>query len=169
VYDLDKDLQDLVALGKAQGFLTYDQVNDYLPDEAVHPEKLDTLLAALEDQGIELVSEAPDLSFAEESRSERPRPVVVDESASSESEEHAPSGDAPASVDSGGRWSDDPVRLYLTQMAEIPLLTREQEISLAKRIEVTRKRFRRTLLSCFYALKCTVDTLERVHRAAACD
>lgn len=166
MYDLDKDLQDLVALGKAQGFLTYDQVNDYLPDEAVHPEKLDSLLVALEDQGIELVSEAPEISSADDAprleRVERAAPVVVEEARHVENEEEVPSGDAPASTDEGGRWSDDPVRLYLTQMAEIPLLTREQEISLAKRIEVTRKRFRRTVLACDYSMQATLETLEKV-------
>ena len=54
--------------------------------------------------------------------------------------------------------------MYLSQMSGIPLLTREQEISLAKKIEVSRKRFRRTLLSCDYALRATVETLEKVYR-----
>ena len=49
----------MVAKGKAQGYLTYDEVNDYLPDEAVDPEKLDSLLVALDEMGIELVTEAP--------------------------------------------------------------------------------------------------------------
>jgi hypothetical protein len=49
-------------------------------------------------------------------------------------------------------WSDDPVRMYLTQMGEIPLLTRQQEISLAKQIEITRRRFRRKLLECDYVI-----------------
>ncbi len=53
----DMDLNELVAKGKAQGYLTYDQVNDYLPDEAVNPEKLDSLLVALDELGIELVTE----------------------------------------------------------------------------------------------------------------
>ena len=56
--------------------------------------------------------------------------------------------------------------MYLTQMAEIPLLSRQEEISLAKKIEVTRKRFRRTVLGCNFALQATVRTLHEVHRGA---
>ena len=66
-------------------------------------------------------------------------------------------------LDDKARWSDDPVRMYLTQMAEIPLLTREQEIALAKKIEVTRKRFRRTLLACDWRCGATIETLTKVH------
>ncbi len=58
------------------------------------------------------------------------------------------------------RPGDDPIRMYLSQMAEIPLLTREQEIGLAKRIEIARKRFRRSVLSCDYSLRQTVATLK---------
>ncbi len=61
-------------------------------------------------------------------------------------------------------WSDDPVRMYLTQMGEIPLLTRQQEITLAKRIEVTRADFRRKLLECDYVIQIAVKILKRVHR-----
>ncbi len=60
-------------------------------------------------------------------------------------------------------WSDDPVRMYLTQMGEIPLLTRKQEISLAKKIEVTRAHFRGRLLECDYVLQFAVKILKRVH------
>ncbi|MBW3596494.1 MAG: sigma-70 family RNA polymerase sigma factor [Planctomycetes bacterium] len=59
-------------------------------------------------------------------------------------------------------WSDDPVRMYLTQMGEIPLLTRQQEISLAKRIEITRRRFRTRLLECDYVIRAAFKTLKRV-------
>ncbi|HUT91419.1 MAG TPA: sigma-70 family RNA polymerase sigma factor [Thermoguttaceae bacterium] len=60
-------------------------------------------------------------------------------------------------------WSDDPVRMYLTQMGEIPLLTRQEEISLAKQIEVTRGKFRCKLLECDYVMQQAVRVLRRVH------
>ncbi len=61
-------------------------------------------------------------------------------------------------------WSDDPVRMYLTQMGEIPLLTRKEEICLARRIENTRTDFRRKLLACDYVIRNAIKVLERVHR-----
>ncbi len=150
----DNELQTLVAQGQAQGYLTYDEVNDYLPDEDVSPEKLDNLLIALDDRGIDLVDEAPEEGF------EADKQPTANEAA--KKEEEAPS--ALAEVE-GPRAGEDPVRMYLTQMAEIPLLTREEEISHAKKIELTRKQFRRAILGCYYALKETVDTLGKVHRA----
>jgi len=67
------------------------------------------------------------------------------------------------STDDAGSWSDDPVRMYLTQMGEIPLLTRQQEIALAKEIEVTRRQFRRRLLECDFVIRSAVEILKRVH------
>ncbi|HET6882438.1 MAG TPA: sigma-70 family RNA polymerase sigma factor [Pirellulales bacterium] len=63
----------------------------------------------------------------------------------------------------GESWSDDPVRMYLTQMGEIPLLTRKQEIALAKEIEITRARFRRKLLECDYVIRDAAKVLRRVY------
>ena len=68
-----------------------------------------------------------------------------------------------ASVDETESWSDDPVRMYLTQMGEIPLLTRQQEIALAKKIEITRRKFRAKLLECDYVIQIAYKILKRVH------
>src|SRR5688572_24461234 len=67
------------------------------------------------------------------------------------------------SVEDRSRRIDDPVRMYLTQMGEIPLLTRDEEIALAKKIEVTRKRFRRQLLESDYAMRAAIEILTKVH------
>ncbi|MGB8852308.1 MAG: sigma-70 family RNA polymerase sigma factor [Pirellulales bacterium] len=147
----DADLTALIATGKSQGYLTFDQVNEYLPDEAVDPEKIDALLVALEDLGVELL-DAP------------PEPAAEREGATA-SAAPAPRRDEPTTTPPSNA-ANDPIRMYLAQMAEIPLLTRREEISLAKRIEVTRKRFRRAVLGCNYSLRSTVDTLRRVHEGA---
>src|SRR6516164_11560116 len=148
---LDEGLKALLESGREKGYLTYSQVNDYLPDDAVNPEKLDQLLLVLEEQGIELIDE----SEAEE-REAGPGGPLSDEEARGEL-------DLSFMDEEDSRRIDDPVRMYLTQMGEIPLLKREEEISLAKKIEVTRKRFRRKVLECDYALRNVVDTLKRVH------
>src|SRR5437867_366483 len=149
---IDEGLKALLDSGKDKGYLTYSQVNDYLPDDAVNPEKLDQLLLVLEEQGIELIDE----SEAEEREAGPGGGPLHDED---------PRADLDLSFieDDDTRRIDDPVRMYLTQMGEIPLLKREEEISLAKKIEVTRKRFRRKVLECDYALSSVVDTLKRVH------
>ena len=170
----DKDLSKLVATGKTQGYLTYDQVNDYLPDEAVNPDKLDSLLSALEEQGIELVNEPPEPAAVEPGAKlarlevdEKRTEVFAEDDAPPESAGGNSEGDDDGPylsiADEPAKWSDDPVRMYLTQMAVIPLLTREQEIALAKKIEVTRKRFRRTVLGCDFAMQHTIETLKKVH------
>jgi RNA polymerase primary sigma factor len=143
----DADLAQLIAAGKRLGYLTFDEVNAYLPDEAVDPEKIDALLVALEEQGIELVDTPPE--------AEREEAAPAAAAAKPRREEAITTPPANA--------GNDPIRMYLAQMAEIPLLTRREEISLAKRIEVTRKRFRRAILGCAYSLRTTVDTLKRVH------
>src|ERR671921_381795 len=132
---LDEGLKTLLDLGKRRGFLTFDQVNDFLPDEAASPEKIQGLLESLDELGIDLINE-----------DEAEARLLA-------------SGD----LDEISRRIDDPVRMYLTQMGEIPLLTRDQEINLAKKIEITRKRFRRKVLECHFALALVVDVLKKVN------
>jgi RNA polymerase primary sigma factor len=148
---VDEGLKALLESGKDKGYLTYSQVNDYLPDDAVNPEKLDQLLMVLEEHGIELIDETE----AEE-REAGPGAAAGEDLGQVEL-------DLSFIDEEDSRRIDDPVRMYLTQMGEIPLLKREEEIALAKKIEVTRKRFRRKVLECDGALRQVVDTLKRVH------
>ena len=176
MHELDQDLLELVAKGKTQGYLTYDEVNAFLPDDDVDPDKLDNLLIALEEQGVELLDEAPEA----EPETAGPEQAAAPQAAADAAADEANGKPAPGKPVAGAngkpsdgslqleepKWSDDPIRMYLSQMAEIPLLSREEEIALAKKIEFTRKRFRRTVLGCDLAMRTTVETLEKVHRAA---
>ncbi|HBI44402.1 MAG TPA: RNA polymerase sigma factor RpoD [Planctomycetales bacterium] len=145
----NEGLKALLESGKEKGYLTYDQVNEQLPDDDANPEKIDQILILLEEQGIELIEE----SEAEE-REGSATPVLDDESRAEL--------DLSFMDEDDSRRIDDPVRMYLTQMGSIPLLKREQEIALAKKIEVTRKRFRRKVLECDGALQQVVEQLKRV-------
>ncbi|MBX3422480.1 MAG: sigma-70 family RNA polymerase sigma factor [Pirellulaceae bacterium] len=172
---LDLDLRQLINTGRQQGYLTYEQVGKYLPDEASSSEKLDNLLVALEKKGIKLVDQPPATSKikllatmedgfpGDESLVELDALEAVDADARMDDlldvEAHGKAGKR-----STAKLSDDPIRLYLSQMSEIPLFTREQEIALAKKIEITRKRFRRSLLGSDFALRQTVEILNRVHK-----
>ncbi len=151
---MDEGLKALLEAGKQKGYLTFTQVNELLPDDALNPDKLDKLIMTLEEQGIELIdeSEVEDREAGGDAELDRETDDAVEEMDLSFLEE-----------DEVSRRIDDPVRMYLTQMGEIPLLTRDQEIALAKRIEITRRRFRRKVLECDYALSQVVETLTRVH------
>ena len=141
----DNDLQEVITLAKKQGYLTYDQVSNYLPDEATSTEKIDRLLVALDHLGIDVI-DTPDLKIAAGTSDNSDEPSLTFTEV-----------DLP-------KITDDPIRMYLSQMSGIPLLSREEEITLAKRIEITRKRFRRNLLANHYAAAATVNTLHKVHR-----
>src|SRR5437899_11410249 len=107
---VDEGLKALLESGKEKGYLTFSQVNDYLPDDAVNPEKLDQLLLLLEEQGIELIDETE----AEE-REGSPNGAATEDDTRGEL-------DLSFMDEEDSRRIDDPVRMYLTQMAEIPLL-----------------------------------------------
>ena len=139
------DLEQLVLIGRQQGYLTYDQVNEYLPDEANTAEKLDHLLVALERAGVNIVDETDVEINARNSLR-----VFNGEETLSTTPSEMP------------KLTNDPIRLYLSQMCEIPLLTREQEIALAKKIEITRRKFRRAVLGNDFALRQTVEILRKV-------
>jgi len=145
---VDETLNELIEQGQSQGYLTFSQVYGYLPDEATTPEKLDNLLMYLEELSLEIVA----LDSADDellSRKKAAKTRVRD-------------GDYELEND-GRKRTSDPVKMYLAQMGEIPLLTRDEEIAMSKRIEITRRRFRHELLECDFAMRATIDVLAKVH------
>ncbi len=154
---VDQAIQSIIEKGKKKGFLTYEELNDDLPDEVISPNQLDSLLMTLDEIGIQLLDEANVKKTPEEEEFEEPVQIGAEEEVTEADltlEEEL--------AETEGRKIDDPVRMYLTQMGEIPLLTREQEISLAKKIELTRMAFRRKVMECDYCARTAVEILQQV-------
>ncbi len=120
-----QQLKDLIAKGKEQGFLTYGEVNDHLPNDIVDPEQIEDIVNMINDMGISVFEKAPD----SETLMLNDEVVSSDEDAAEEAEE------ALASVDAEFGRTTDPVRMYMREMGTVELLTREGEIEIAKRIE----------------------------------
>jgi RNA polymerase primary sigma factor len=139
---MDPSVRVLVESGKKRGFVTYEEMNLILPNDI---ENIDEVLTLLEELGIEILDEADVTEEQEQetgTRAEAPEETV---------EKSAPA-----------ERIDDPVRMYLTQMGEIPLLTREQEINLARQIEVTRRHFRRLIMATGFAIREGLQIVEDV-------
>ncbi|WP_193068742.1 RNA polymerase sigma factor RpoD, partial [Halomonas sp. 3D7M] len=116
-------LKELIARGKEQGYLTYAEVNDHLPEDIADPDQVEDIIGMINDMGISVVEEAPDedtLMMSDHS---------TDESAAEEAVA------ALAAVESDVGRTTDPVRMYMREMGTVELLTREGEIEIAKRIE----------------------------------
>jgi len=122
--DEASQLKHLISKGKEQGFLTYHEVNDHLPDGIVDPEQVEDIINMINDMGIEVHETPPDLSLVMTEKAEEP-----DEDAAAEA------AAALLSVDNEFGRTTDPVRMYMREMGTVDLLTREGEIKIAKRIE----------------------------------
>ncbi|HXC57787.1 MAG TPA: RNA polymerase sigma factor RpoD, partial [Steroidobacteraceae bacterium] len=118
-------LKLLIALGKEQSFLTYSQVNDHLPSEIVDPEQIEDIVNMINDMGIPVYEKAPDSE-----------PLLATENSSPADDEAIEEAAAAlAALDAELGRTTDPVRMYMREMGTVELLTREGEISIAKRIE----------------------------------
>ena len=164
--EFDKKIKALIKNHRKTGSITLAQLNSVLPDDMASPEKIEAAIGMIEEAGLDVVEDekakgkkgagrkdeeggeeagaeeadlAPDLDIAEPTEAELAAPMV----------------DITEKI-------DDPVRMYLTQMGEIPLLTREEEISLARKIELTRKQFRKEVLSSGFGMKNAIEILEDV-------
>ncbi|MBT5578024.1 MAG: RNA polymerase sigma factor RpoD [Porticoccaceae bacterium] len=118
-------IKDLIAKGREQGYLTYAEVNDHLPEDIADPEQVEDIIQMINDMGITVFETAPDAeTMLMMSGDNTPDEVAAAEAAA-----------ALASVESEQHRTTDPVRMYMREMGSVELLTREGEIEIAKRIE----------------------------------
>ena len=164
IIDPEQQIKLLIEKGQKKGFLTYEEMNDDLPEDAISLSRLDRLLATLDEMDISLLDEADVESRQAAKAQEEEFETPDDESAGKEQQlkedellEKQLVGEEVA------RRIDDPIRMYLTQMGQIPLLTRKSEIALARKIEIARMSFRRKMLQNDYCARNSLDLLQQVH------
>jgi RNA polymerase primary sigma factor len=156
---IEDTIKQLVTEGRKRGVLTYSEINRILEDQFLPPDRMDQVFMALEDSGIEVQDDADTVLREEKEEHEGKLAARADDSEPEDEVQEVlfQRSGMPEKI-------DDPVRMYLTQMGEIPLLTRDQEIYLAKTIEITRKRFRKKAIGSGLAMTAALATLEEVER-----
>ena len=117
-------IAELIEKGREQGFLTYDDVNDHLPDDISDPDQVEEIIGMINDLGLQVHEKAPDLDTLMLRESENTDDIALEQAA-----------EALAAVENETGRTTDPVRMYMREMGTVDLLTREGEIEIAKRIE----------------------------------
>ncbi len=123
-HNQQSQIKQLIAKGKEQGFLTYSEVNDHLPDELVNTDQVEDIIGMINDLGIKVLETAPDADS-----------LLLTDDTATDDEVAEEAAAALALVDSEFGRTTDPVRMYMREMGTVELLTREGEIEIAKRIE----------------------------------
>ncbi|MCR4302205.1 MAG: RNA polymerase sigma factor RpoD [Sulfuricaulis sp.] len=150
-------LKKLIIQGKAQGFLTYREINDHLPEDVHDTDQIEAVVNMINDMGIAVYDEAPDPDTLLLKTTEIPPPAEDEEEAAEEAEQVVTSA-----VDSEFGRTTDPVRMYMREMGTVELLTREGEIDLAKRIEDGVRQTTEAIAACPAAIAEVVRMMDLV-------
>ncbi|MFB6351969.1 MAG: RNA polymerase sigma factor RpoD [Bradymonadaceae bacterium] len=143
------EVQKLVDMGKEKGFLTYEEVNDALPPGVLSSEQIDDMLILFEELGIQVVEEPEDADLEEDDK---------------DVETHTRDDEDEKKGGSGYMKGNDPVRMYLRKMGQVPLLTREGEVEIAKRIEEGERTVLTVVLSTRVGVQEMIKVGERVRK-----
>ena len=155
--DRQSQLKLLIAKGKEQGFLTYHEVNDHLPDEIVDSEQIEDIIGMINDMGIKVHEEAP----------EQDSILIADSSDPDEDAAEEAAAALASSVETELGRTTDPVRMYMREMGTVELLTREGEIEIAKRIEEGLRQVSEALALYPATTKTLLDMYELVEKEEA--
>jgi RNA polymerase primary sigma factor len=151
IQDKQSQLRLLIAKGKEQGYLTYAEVNDHLPNEIVDPSQIEEIISMINDMGISVHEEAPDADT-----------LLLNESSETDEEAAEEAAAALASVEGEFGRTTDPVRMYMREMGTVELLTREGEIKIAKRIEEGQQQVLEALASYPASITFLLDQYNKV-------
>jgi RNA polymerase primary sigma factor len=143
----ERKKRELITMGKAKGFLTYDEVNEHMPENIVSSDQMDDWLSAFSGEGIEIVDSSSKLKVAEKGEGA--------EAEEEEEEEVEAKKEEPEEEEDADGYSktNDPVRMYLRKMGSVSLLTREGEVEIAKRIEDGERRVLQVVLNSSVAIE----------------
>ncbi len=147
-------LKHLIKMGKSRGYLTHGEINDVMSDELSDTDSLETLIALLSDIGISVYEQAPDAET-----------LILNENAitaSSDEEAEEEAEAALGAVDSEFGRTTDPVRMYMREMGTVDLLTREDEIVIAKKIEAGLKDMLMALSACPVTIAEIIDLADQI-------
>ncbi len=173
---IDPYLTKLLDAGKKNGYITYAEMNKALPEELLTPELVNKILKRIDKAGLDLVDDSQDqdgdlpfLASLNDDEDEDPlklKAVAANQATIAMEPVERPAPDpvrrSSTLISDIVEKIDDPVRMYLTQMGEIPLLTRDEEISLARKIELTRKQFRKIVLVSGFGTAAAIQILKDV-------
>ncbi len=146
-------LKQLIAKGKTQGYLTYTEINDHLPGDIVDPEQIEDIIAMINDMGIQVYEVAPDADS-----------IISSDAAVTSDDDDAAAAEvaALASVDSEFGRTTDPVRMYMREMGSVELLTRNEELKIAKRIEKGQQQIITAISRSFRAVENFIESYDNL-------
>lgn len=145
-------LRQLIIMGKERGYITYSEINDALPDDMSHADQIDNIVSMISGLGIQVTEHAPDAEDILLSDNA----AVTDDDAVEEAEA------ALSSADSEFGRTTDPVRMYMREMGQVDLLTREDEIIIAKKIENALKNMVQAISACPGSIAEILELIEKI-------
>ena len=157
----ERKKRELITMGKAKGFLTYDEVNEHMPENIVSSDQMDDWLSAFSGEGIEIVDSSSKVKIqkGENAEAESEEEDEEEAAAAAKKEEAEEEEDA-----DGYSKTNDPVRMYLRKMGSVSLLTREGEVEIAKRIEDGERRVLQVVLNSSVAIEEILELGDKLRK-----